>query len=164
MAQKDEFITDLYLRLYDFLLDYALPYMENFSQAEEAVQETFRIACQRRDALRASNRPEGWIVNTLKNVISNMRKNRNAANRTFMKYLATQSLEENATEELIRLELLYEDLAQTEEWKLLKEMAVDGDSYLEMAQRRGIKVDACRKRVQRARETLQKKISESCHK
>lgn len=160
MAQMDKFITDLYLRLYDFLLDYALSYLENFSQAEEAVQETFRIACQRRDALSASNRPEGWIVNTLKNVISNMRKTQNAANRTLMRYLATQSPEENVTEEFIRLEILYEDLAETEEWKLLKEMAVDGDSYLEMAQRRGISVAACRKRVQRARETLQKKISE----
>ena len=52
----------------------------------------------------------------------------------------------------------YDDIADTEEFKLLKEMAIDGRSYLEMADSRNISIDACRKRVQRAKETLRKKI------
>ena len=40
----------------------------------------------------------------------------------------------------------------------IKEMAIDGRSHLEMATARGITVAACKKRVQRAKETLQKKL------
>ena len=53
---------------------------------------------------------------------------------------------------------MYGKVAQLEEFQLLKEMAVDGLSHLEMAQKRGISVDACKKRVQRAKKFLQKKI------
>ena len=49
-------------------------------------------------------------------------------------------------------------MSDLEEFQLLKEMAVDGKSHLEMAQARGISVNACKKRVQRAKEVLQKKI------
>ena len=56
------------------------------------------------------------------------------------------------------LEILYGDISQTEEFKLLKEMALDGKSYQQMAESRGITLATCRKRVQRAREKLQKKI------
>ena len=56
------------------------------------------------------------------------------------------------------LDITYGPLAQTEEFQLLKEMAVDRKSHLEMAQKRGISVAACKKRVQRAKEFLKKKI------
>ena len=56
------------------------------------------------------------------------------------------------------MNILYQDIADTEEFKLLFEMAVEGKSHKEMAEARGITVDACKKRVQRAREKLLKKI------
>lgn len=80
MSQPNEVITELYMRMYDFLLDYAEIRLENYSLAEEAVQETFKIACLKQDALCNGVRPEGWLVNTLKNVISNMRRNQETAN------------------------------------------------------------------------------------
>jgi len=39
-------------------------------------------------------------------------------------------------------------------------MAVNGRSHKEMAESRGISVNACKKRVQRAKEVLRKKIRE----
>jgi RNA polymerase sigma-70 factor (ECF subfamily) len=62
------------------------------------------------------------------------------------------------SEDSVDLHVLYGNVAHTEEFKLLTEMAIEGKSHLEMAKSRGISVDACKKRVQRAKETLQKKI------
>lgn len=160
MNQPNELIRDLYLRMYSFLLDYANVSLENHALAEEAVQETFRIACQKADDLNRCVHPGGWIVNTLKNVISNTRKSREAANRLLLGYVATHGNHLSCSEDHIRIEILYENIAETEELKLLKELAIDGYSYLEMAQRRGISVSTCRKRVQRAKEILRKKIAE----
>ena len=62
------------------------------------------------------------------------------------------------TEDKVNLNILYENIADTEEFKLLSEMAIEGKSHEEMAKARGITVSACKKRVQRAKEKLQKKI------
>lgn len=64
------------------------------------------------------------------------------------------------SEDRLPLQLMYEDISDSEEFKLLVEMAIEGKSHLEMATARGISVDACKKRVQRAKEILQKKIKQ----
>ena len=61
----------------DSLFHYANIVLSNASLAEEAVQETFVIACTKQHALENSPNPEGWIMNTLKNVCRNIQKNRN---------------------------------------------------------------------------------------
>ena len=43
--------------------------------AEEAVQETFRIACAKADRLAESENRQGWLINTLKFVIRNTLRN-----------------------------------------------------------------------------------------
>lgn len=158
MSMHNQEIEQLYLQMYDFLLEYAKSSLGSYSMAEEAVQDTFKIACQKADDLCSSKRPEGWLVNTLKNVISNMIRSRATANRILSEYIAAQSREYAVTEDRIRFEVLYENVVDLEEFELIKEMAIDGCSHLEMAQKRGISVETCRKRVQRAKETLRKKI------
>lgn len=160
MDQPNEIIAQLYIQMFDFLLNYATASLKSRSKAEEAVQETFRIACQKPERLLSSARPEGWILNTLKNVISDMRRNQENTNRMLREYIISQSWDFSVTEDRVSVDILFEDLSQTEEMKLLKEYAIDGCSHLEMARKRGITVPACRKRLQRAREYLRKKISE----
>jgi DNA-directed RNA polymerase specialized sigma24 family protein len=46
-------IEQLYTEMYDFLIHYAVSALKNESLAEEAVQETFRIACAKPEALLA---------------------------------------------------------------------------------------------------------------
>ena len=75
-------------------------------------------------------------------------------------YLITQNECIAFSEDKLSLQLMYEDISHTEEFRLIKEMAIDGRSHLEMANSRGITVNACKKRVQRAKETLQKKIKQ----
>lgn len=157
-SQYNTEIERLYLRMYDRLFAYARSTLSNDSLAEEAVQETFRIACQKPEELLNSPRPEGWLINTLKNVMSNMIRSRAIANRILSEYIAAQTPEYSESVEGIRFEILYENISEMEEFQLIKEMAVDGLSHLEMAEKRGISVAACKKRVQRAKEVLRKKI------
>ena len=151
-------IERLYLQLYPLLFEYARGSLSSDSLAEEAVQEAFRIACQKPEALMNSPNPEGWMVNTLKNVLKNTLRNQNISRRILLDYFASNINNITATNDRVGLEILYEDVADLEEFKMVKAMALEGKSYLEMSQEFGISMAACRKRMQRAREILRKKI------
>ena len=157
-ADQHKRIEDFYLEMYDLLFLYARNALDNESLAEEAIQETFRIVCTKPEDLLSSPNPKGWIINTLKYTIQNIRRNRDRANILLTQYLAAHSNSVAFSEDRISLEVAYENVAHSEEFKLIKEMAVEGKSHLEMAQSRGISVDACKKRVQRAKEFLRRKI------
>lgn len=157
-AEQKRIIEALYLELYDKLMVYARLSLDNEPLAEEAVQEAFHIACQKPESVCGSVNPQGWMVNTLKNTIRNMKKSRATARRIVETYMMTQLREVSVTEDRVHLNVLYENVADTEEFRLLSEMAVEGRSHEEMARSRGISVSACKKRVQRAKEALQRKI------
>ena len=158
--EYSEIIERLYMEMYDKLLIYARCSFEEESLAEEDVQETFQISCLKPDKLCESLNPRGWLVNTLKYTILNMKRSRESARQLLSNYLITQNECIAFSEDKLSLQLMYEDISNTEEFKLIKEMAIDGRSHLEMANARGISVNACKKRVQRAKETLQKKIKQ----
>ena len=153
-------IEALYLEMYDMLISYARCSFAEESLAEEAVQETFHIACQKPDKLCESNNPKGWLVNTLKFTICNMKRSRDHARQILSAYLIEQNEPAVYSEDKLSLQVMYGDVSHTEEFKLIAEMAIDGKSHLEMAEARGISVSACKKRVQRAKETLQKKMKQ----
>ncbi len=151
-------IERLYLQMHPMLLEYARSHLANDALAEEAVQDTFTIACQKPEDLYTSQRPEGWLVLVLKHVISNTLRTQSTAKRILEQYCALHADEIAVAGDRVEPELLYGDMACLEEFRLLQELAIEGRSYLEMAQKRGISVAACRKRVQRAKETLRKKM------
>ena len=153
-------IEKLYLEMYDMLIAYARCSFAEESLAEEAVQETFRIACQKPDQLCESINPKGWLVNTLKFTMRNMKRGRENARQLLSTYLIEQNACVTYSEDELSLQMMYGDISDSEEFKLIKEMAIDGRSHLEMANARGITVSACKKRVQRAKEALQKKIKQ----
>ena len=157
-ARYSKEIDRLYLQMYPMLFEYARSSLSNDALAEEAVQDTFTIACQKPEALCDSPNPEGWLVNTLKNVLSNTIRSQNIARRILLDYFASNVNDISVSSDRVGLEILYDDIADLEEFKLLKEMALDGRSYLEMAEERGITVGTCRKRVERAKKVLQKRI------
>ena len=82
-AHQEEIIAQLYREMYRKLVVYAENAL-NDSLAEEAVQDTFRIACSKYDELMNSSNPQGWLMNTLKNVIRNIRKEQANLNKYFV--------------------------------------------------------------------------------
>lgn len=148
-------ITELYTTQYSNLLSLAFSILKSEKLAEEAVQETFRIACQKAEVLHHHKNQVGWLQVTLKYVISNILKIQFREIRSMVEY--TASLEEipKATDE-IDLGLLYTNIATSDEYHLIKEYVLDQKSIQELAHSRGISVAACKKRIQRAKEYLRK--------
>lgn len=157
-AEQRKVIEQLYMQMYDMLITYARCSLSEEALAEEAVQETFRIACQKPEELCNSPNPKGWLVNTLKFTIQNMKRSRENARQILSEYLSDQSRQILYSDDKVSLDILYENVSDLEAFKLLKEIAIDGKSHLEIAKSRGISVSACKKRVQRAKELLQKKL------
>ena len=62
------------------------------------------------------------------------------------------------TPELMSVDVLFCDLSGSEDFQLLKRIALDRCTVLEMAEELGISVESCKKRVQRARKRLQEKL------
>lgn len=149
----------LYVKNYDMLISYAVHILHNKELAEEAVQETFRIACQKADAACECVNKEGWLLNTLKNVISNMEKLQFRANRRLEEYTTwIATLQDKIN--YIDLDVLYNDIAGLEEYILIKELVLEEKSIHELAESRGISEAACKKRVQRAKQVLRKRLND----
>ena len=69
-----------------------------------------------------------------------------------------QAEELTAAPDHVSVDVMYQNVANTEDFQILKELAIEKRSHEEMAAKRGISVNACKKRVQRAKEKLQKKL------
>lgn len=157
---QNAFIDQMFLEMYHNLFEYADAQLSDEFLAEEAVQETFRIACQKPDDLCSSPNPKGWLKNVLKNVISNTRRHQNAVLRIQSDYY--HSLLDNILwdEEPVSVETLYGDIVNLDEFQLVKAMALEGKTYSDLSEEWGISIPTCRKRMQRARKHLQKWIKE----
>ena len=151
-------IVELYVEQYRHLLGYAKSSLKNEALAEEAVQEAFSIACAKAEQLYACPNPRGWMVNTLKFVVANMKRRQEVASKIVSDYMGDQIDVLPAPSEQLDPDLLYGNVADSEEFRLMKAIALEGRSLIELAEDMGISVDACKKRVQRARKLLQRKI------
>ena len=155
---QQKFIENLYIEMYSSLLAYATSVLKHSQSAQEAVQDTFSIACAKVNELSASPNPKGWLVKTLKNVIRNMERTRAVISRMIITSIDIYNIgasKEISIEEQ-NVDLLYSDLENSEDYLLLKKFALDEHSMLEIAQELGISVEACKKRIQRARKRLKK--------
>ena len=154
-ADRYKQIEDLYLEMYEKLMQVARKNEESEALAEEAVQETFIVALQKPEECLECPNPQGWLISSLFYVIKNAKKKRSNAKRIAEQYLMEQFKEAAVSQDRLDLDILYGKTAQMDEFKLISEMAIEGRSHEEMAKSRGISVNACKKRVQRAKERLQ---------
>ena len=154
-ARQREYIEKLYLERYEWLKSYALSSLKNEDLAHEAVQEVFRIACQKANQVCGSECPEGWLFLTLKNIIANSLR---ARKRCMDLQRKLQLINPGMIQDPMPLHLMCSNISDTEEFKLLYEFAVEERTVEELARRRGISVNACKKRIQRAKAFLARKI------
>ena len=157
-AAEQQMLKQLYLEQYHSLFLYARAILGDSHLAEEAVQDTFRIACAKAAQLSASENPAGWLVQTLKNVLRNMERSRSSL-YSFMSVAVPYNDEVlGAQQEAANVDLLYGDLLPEEDFRLLKMVVLEKYSYLEAAEELGISLEACRKRVQRIRRRMREKL------
>ena len=70
-VSQRELVSRLYAAHYFTLLCYAESALRRKDAAEEAVQETFRIACTHAARLETLDNPGGWLMGILKNILRN---------------------------------------------------------------------------------------------
>lgn len=158
-AEQNKLLDELYRKMYRFLFCYAQSALKNESLAEEAVQETFAIACRRIDRVCGSENPQGWLVETLKLVIKNLERRQQTAQKVISDLTEYRPDLVASPEEHMNLRLIYGDIADTKEFQLVYAIAVEGQSYIEIAEAAGITVPTCRKRFERAKKYLQRIVN-----
>lgn len=156
---QDEQLKKLYIDMFDILFSYARSVLDSESLAREAVQETFCIACSKIETVLSSPNPEGWLVNTLKNVIRNMRRSRAKLNQLIVTTIYSAENKSTAIHDEEDVDILYGDMTQNADYILLKKIAIEQYSMIELADELGINIEACKKRVQRARDRLKRRFS-----
>lgn len=149
-----ERIELIYRGQYLSLLNYAVCVLRNVSLAEEAVQDTFRIACSKPQKLFASPNPPGWITNVLKNVIKKILSQQKSYNKLLLKIMAAPKDEIISSDNPLSFETICSYLLDKDDFELFKKIDIEGYSIADAAKACGIGVEACKKRIQRIRKKL----------
>lgn len=144
--EKKEFLERLFLENYSFMEYYATRFFRNQNLAQDVVQDTFLIAQAKIDRLMASESPKGWLFNTLKNVIGNTYKQQ----KRLADMVSIDDCDIPAATD-ISVEATYRTMIPDEDLQLLIWIYCEERPYSEAAERLGISLAACKKRIQRAR-------------
>lgn len=114
----------LYKKMYPALYAYALRVLQNPTLAEEAIQDAFCVACAKWDQVLSNPKPQGWIMMTLKHVMQNMLR----AQQKLRRMLSLSDGEELPVEgpELLDVDVLFGNVSDSEDFQLLKRMAISG--------------------------------------
>ena len=156
--EEEEYIERLYREMYTRLCIYAMSALGSKALAEEVVHATFRSACIKPDGLMSSKNPRGWLINTLKNVIRNRRRTEARLSNALLAAMSAYEPQASTTVETTEFIVAYSDALGEEDFQLLVNIVVRRYTMLEAAEELGITVEACKKRVQRAKKKLQKII------
>lgn len=139
-----------------FLFHYARQLVD-YHSAEEAVQETFRIAWE---AVRHRDieHPKTWLRKITENVLRNQLRRQARWPQDSVEALPEAVLGTGG--DPVDVELEYGGLVSQGDLHLLKRLAVDGCTYAEAAQELHITPEACRKRAARARQALRRLLGD----
>ena len=148
-------LETLFLDNYTAMEAYAYRFFHNRDLAQDVVQETFLIAQTKLLVLQASPSPRGWLFNTLKNVMGNVYKQK----KRLQEMVPIQ--EGDMMEEFHPgLASEYENLIPADDLRLLIWVYCEGWPYQDIADRLGISLAACKKRIQRARIRLKNSLTD----
>lgn len=156
-AKQRNFLHQLYLSLYDFLVIYARSTLPNAALAEEAVQEAFAIAYGRAEQICSSPDAKKQLIVITSSVIRDTEERHKAARALLLELRQSHTGLSDLSDTPRDLRILYGNLADTEEFLLVYAMAIEGKSRLQLAKQFGISVDACKVREQQAIKFLQNK-------
>ena len=157
-AEQDIFFTAIYLDRRKSLLEYAESNLHNHALAEEAVQQAFEIACRKIEDFQSSPNPEGWIFNAVRFVVFNMASRQRTELRVIAPVDEYRPDLVAALADPLPLRVHFGQLVDTPQFRIVYEMEIMGRTLAEIAIDLGISEAACKKRAERARKYLQKKL------
>lgn len=154
-GEQNQRLEQLYRETYLPLFIYARNALQDEHLAEEAVQDTFRIACGKQSAVFQSGNPAGWLMNTLKYVIQNMQRSRARLNRLVVQVMTLNEDLAVSQPQDHDLETDLQRLLSRQDYQMLILTALHGYTMKDLAVEFDLSVEACKKRLQRAKKKLQ---------
>ena len=152
-------LAALYASMYDVLYQKTMLRYRDPDFAEDVIHETFAIACAECPRLLEHPCPEGWLLVTARHVAERKHRLRDYHVLPLNDADRLPSNRPDDPVDLLEPDVLYADLARTEEFQLVRELAEGQLTRGEAAAKQGITEVAYRKRVQRAKASLAEKIS-----
>ncbi len=151
----DQWFREYYEELHCAAMAYftvkSAPGSPAYQLAEEAVQETFVTAWEKRTELLSAQSPKGWLYRTLKNKVQNMSRVEWTLYRHFVQ---VQEDEETAAQDLSYQMAELRSCIREEEYRLLKRLYLDGSTYREISQETGLSQSALAMRVSRIKQKI----------
>ena len=157
-AEQDQFFTKIYKERRKPLLMYAESALGNHAMAEDAVQLAFEIGWRKIEDFQNCPKPEGWIFKSLEFVVSNMKSRLRTERRVIAIVDEYRPDLVAAPADPLPLRVHFGDLVDTPQFQIIYEMEFYGRTLAEIAKDLGISEAACKKRAERARKDLQKKL------
>lgn len=160
-SEQSRIIAQLYEEMYLRLCIYAINSLGNKALSEEAVQDVFRIACMKPESLIQSENPKGWLTITLKYVIYNIKRSQAKLSNLVVDALSIENMEfASSQNDEADFNFIYSDMLGQDDFELLKMITLDGYTMLDASRKYKISVEACKKRVQRARAKFKKLVKD----
>ena len=156
--EQDQFFTKIYQERRKPLQIYAENALGNHAMAEDAVQQAFEIGWRKIEDFQNSPKPEGWIFRSLEFVIRNMKSRLRTERRVIAPVDEYRPDLVAAPADPLPLRVHLGDLVDTPQFRIVYEMEIQGRTLAEIAKELGISEAACKKRAERARKDLQKKL------
>lgn len=156
--EQDQFFTKIYLERRKPLQMYAESALGNHAMAEDAVQQAFEIGWRKIEDFQNCPKPEGWIFRSLKFVISNMKSRLRTERRVIAIMDDYRPDLVAAPADPLPLHVHFGELVDLPQFRIVYEMEIQGRTLVEIAKELGISETACKKRAERARKDLQKKL------
>lgn len=126
-------------------------------RAEEAVQETFAFAWERRAEVLASEKPVGWLYNALCFKAQELIKAENRWTKRLLKYAQYYNPRPQA---YLSLEVELGDLVPKEDFELLCRVYINGCGYRELCKELNVTKSALAVRLFRIKERIRKQLTE----
>ena len=150
-----DIVEKLYRSEYSGMLRFACYLLNDRALAEMAVQDTFVCALQNIHTLEASGSQVGWLYNTLKNIVRNIRRDR----QFLIKNVAQlDEAREAPAAPPGQAQLLASEGRGDPEVQLLMRFYLYGYSLKELAEETGVSVGAMKMRIKRAKEHVKEKF------
>lgn len=151
-------LSELYLSMHGALYQTLIAKYKNRDFVEDIIHDTFAIACANPKKIFEHPCPEGWFMIAALHVAD--RKYRLRDNHLIQIGDADTLVSLQMTDLSDRLDpdILYEDLSDTKEYKIIRDVADRHLTAAEASREMGITEGAYKMRLSRARKVLQKKF------
>lgn len=157
-VEQGQFFTKIYRERRKPLLMYAESALGDHAMAEDAVQQAFEIGWRKIEDFQNCPQPEGWIFRSLKFMVNNMKSRLRTERRVIAITDEYRPDLVAAPADPLPLRVHFGDLVDLPQFRIVYEMEIQGRTLAEIAKDLGISESACKKRAERARKDLQKKL------